>query len=332
MLLSVIFALVCGVLIDRFLLYPIRKVQRISRHIILQVDISENLADKLDFPYKSKPDGIRFPLGNLAVFKELRFKESNFRCYAEIVFPTLDRYGKLYYEHRLCRVAEVNFPQLLQISRIKIAEFQKFPESHYLYRSCYEPQAPRLVGIGFPQLPYRDRNSDIYVSGRSGEKSYYHHQVDCFRLFTPVLSKLTSLEKLRYAVAREQLIPLVREHLLLIQEDIKLATQRAEIGRLIDLINTSEAHANRRETYAMVLHKLNELHKKSDELKRLYCRAIGDILIGVELAIQDSTLLSDDHLFIQTQYEAQFKRLKEEYQYVKDASTAYAGLLDKWSV
>ena len=164
---------------------PIQKIKRVNEHNILQINIRGDLLDKLIFPM-GKPNGLKFPLGNLAILKELRFKENILRCYAEIVIPGLDSTGNLHYEYRLCRITEINFLPLLQISPIKFADFQKFPESldfytkatnYYYHKDDFRLR--RFAGVSFPQfskelvewdkIEANQFQRDRYITGKLAE-------------------------------------------------------------------------------------------------------------------------------------------------------------------
>jgi hypothetical protein len=331
----IVFPLVYGIL-----RHQVQTIKKVANSSVLQIDIRENLLDKLPF-VMGKPNGLRFPLEKLAILKELRFKDNIFRCYAEIIIPGLDESGKLHYEYRLCRIVEMNFLPLLRISGIEIADFQKFPESleHYkkfCNRIPYEKDNFRIfrfAGISFPQWSKELSKWNIldrYVSGISGEKSY--NLIDNFCLVSPNLYRSNPKNRLRYNVAKEQLFPLIREHLSLVKEQNKIVLQRIEVARILKLLVSSEVHESQRNIYEVTAFELAELQRKSQELELFYKRVITDILIGVELSTQDFSLMSDDLLFVKAQYETQCKRLKDEHQYIKDASVAYAGLLNQRSI
>lgn len=326
------FSLVYGILS-----HQIKKIKQISNSSVLQIDIRESLIDKLPF-VMGKPNGLRFPLEKLAILKELRFKDNTFRCYAEIIIPGLDVSGNLHYEYRLCRIIEINFLPLLRANKIEIADFQEFPKSLDYYNQFHRKrpysrddfQVFRFAGVSFPQWSRKLsqwNKLDRYVSGRLGEKSY--DLIDDFHLFPAGLRRSDSKNRLRYNIAKEKLFPLIREHLSLMKEQNKIFLQKNEVSRILKLLSSSEAHESQRNVYEITALELSELYGKSQSLEQFYKRIITDVLIGVELATQDFSLLSDDLLFFQTQYEAQCRKLKDEHQYIKDASVAYAGLLNK---
>jgi hypothetical protein len=73
---------------------------------------------------------------------------------------------------------------------------------------------------------------------------------------------------------------------------------------------------------------LNELHIKITELDRFYSRTINDLLIGINLATCNTDLLTEYNRSIEAEYKSQFEKLKQEYQHIRDMSTAYADLLN----
>lgn len=87
----------------------------------------------------------------------------------------------------------------------------------------------------------------------------------------------------------------------------------------------SELYLSQQEIYERALFQVENLLDKAEELQRVYVRLIREVLIGREIAQYSPDLLPNDSLAIDNQY----KKIKEEYQYMKDTATAYAELLRK---
>ncbi|MBW4695279.1 MAG: hypothetical protein KME27_26310 [Lyngbya sp. HA4199-MV5] len=286
-------------LVDEFILRPLQEIQQIRQHKILQVGAGGNLL--LELKRRQHSSGKRY--SNELLLSAAKLDKQRFPLGRLAVLEGIRYIEKTPQSKALC-YAEIVFPALDNDGKL-----------HYEYWLC------DLVELWYPRL-LLDRWLHCAHALEQHPSTTLHSE-----LFTPSWHKLSLSDKLRYKSAREQVAPFVRQHFQLLKEDHKYLQQRHEILQLLGLMMTSETYASHKRSYEMALSRLNELHCKSLELDQLYRRVISDLLIGIELATHNPNLISDDHVSIQAQYETQFKVLKEEYQYIKDVSTASANLL-----
>lgn len=183
------------------------------------------------------------------------------------------------------------------------------------YTVAREPSGiPRLIFLKLLQSSHIKFDDDWY-----GEKDIYRGSI-------PVLPKSDSTEEVRYRTAQE-LSSLIKEHHELKLEIVRIDSERRKAKRLLNLITTSDVHANQRDIYETVHSEVSEVLSKVKELEQLYRHFIRESLIGVQLTTSYPTMLSRNHLSIKA-IEAQCEKQKEEYQYMKDKLAAYVSLLN----
>lgn len=168
----------------------------------------------------------------------------------------------------------------------------------------------RRIQVIFPKLT---PNSDV-------EYIYSWHDLNVIRIPTPAKMSTQDTTKLK---AAQELASLIKEHLQLELEILSLRKQYRKIKRIVDLVSISDFYASQQEVYERALFQVEDLLTKAKELQQLYVRFIREALIGNQLAGYNLDLSLENQLTIDVQY----RRIKEEYQYMKDTATAYANLL-----
>lgn len=147
------------------------------------------------------------------------------------------------------------------------------------------------------------------------------HYLESIRI--PASEKTDTQGRVNLRVAQE-LALLMKEHIQFVEPEIKnLRKQWHKINELLDLVATSEFYASQQDVYERALFQVENLLDKAEELQQVYVGLIREILIGRQVAEYDPNLLLDKSFAIDHQY----RKIKEEYQYMKDTATAYAELL-----
>lgn len=153
------------------------------------------------------------------------------------------------------------------------------------------------------------------------EYIYSWHNLESIHL--PSVEKTDSQGRVNLKAAQE-IAFLIKEHLQFVEPEIlNLRKQWHKINELFDLVATSEFYASQQGIYERALFQIENLLDKAEELQQVYVGFIREMLIGRQIAGYDPNLLPDNGLAIDNQY----KKIKEEYQYMKDTATAYANLL-----
>ena len=146
------------------------------------------------------------------------------------------------------------------------------------------------------------------------------HPLRAIRIPAVDETNLQSKAKLR---AAQELATLIEEHLQLEPEIINLKKQWHKIDDLLALVATSDFYSSQKNLYERALVQIENLLDKAEQLEKVYIRFIREALIGRKVAGYNPDLLLDNNLMLDNQY----KRIKEEYQAMKDTATAYAELL-----
>ncbi|NJL22573.1 MAG: hypothetical protein HC895_19970 [Leptolyngbyaceae cyanobacterium SM1_3_5] len=89
------------------------------------------------------------------------------------------------------------------------------------------------------------------------------------------------------------------------------------------MVATSDFYASQQHIYERALIQIENLLHKAEELQQVYVRFIREVLIGRQVAEYDPNLLPDNGMAIDQQY----RRIKREYQTIKDAAIAYGELI-----
>lgn len=174
----------------------------------------------------------------------------------------------------------------------------------------FDVKENRRIRVVFPKLT---PDGDV-------EYIYSWHNLQSIRVPT---SKKGTPDPVDLKIA-QQLAFLVKEHLQFVEPEIfSLREEWQKINELRNLVATSEFYSSQKEHYERALFQIENLLDKAEDLQQVYIRFIREVLIGKRVAGYDPDLLLSDGLAIETQY----KRIREEYQYMKDTAIAYTELL-----
>lgn len=155
-----------------------------------------------------------------------------------------------------------------------------------------------------------------------GDVEYIYSWHDLKSIQIPDLEK-NEKGRVNFKIA-QQLAFLIKEHIQFVEPEIyNLRKQWYKISELLDLVATSELYASQQEIYERALFQIDNLLDKAEELRQVYVRFVREVLIGRKVAGYDPYFLPDDSLAIDDRY----KKIREEYQELKDTATAYAELL-----
>ncbi|MBD2213449.1 hypothetical protein H6G27_26770 [Nostoc linckia FACHB-104] len=153
------------------------------------------------------------------------------------------------------------------------------------------------------------------------EYIYSWHNLESISI--PNLEKADNRARTNIKAAQE-LAFLMNEHIQFVEPEIlNLRKQWRKINELLDLVATSDFYASQQEIYERALLQIENLLDKAEELQQVYIGFIREMLIGRQIAGYEPNLLLDNAVLIDNQY----KKIREEYQYMKDTATAYAELL-----
>lgn len=155
-----------------------------------------------------------------------------------------------------------------------------------------------------------------------GDVEYVYSWHDLKAVHLPRLTKPDAYDKARLKAAQE-MASLITEHLQLETELLNLRKQHQKISELLKLVTTSDFYANQQDVYERALAQVENLMDQAEALRQVYIRFIREVLIGNQLAGYDPSLLPDNQGAIDLQY----RKMKQEYQMMKDVATAYTGLL-----
>jgi hypothetical protein len=120
-----------------------------------------------------------------------------------------------------------------------------------------------------------------------------------------------------------QLTTPIQEHLQIEQDISKLQQQEEKIEQLLKLVSSSDLYSSQEELYDRALSQVQEMIDKASKLEQVYIRLIREVLIGKELSNYDPNQIVDNQMAMYSQY----KKVKEEYQQLKDTATAYTELV-----
>ncbi|MBN3928032.1 hypothetical protein [Nostoc sp. NMS4] len=153
------------------------------------------------------------------------------------------------------------------------------------------------------------------------EYIYSWHNLQSIRI--PGSKKTDTQGRINLRAAQE-LAFLMKEHIQFVEPEIlNLRKQWHKINELLELVGSSEFYASQQKIYERALFQVEKLLDKAEELQQVYVGFIREVLIGRKVAVYDPNLLPDDGLAVDNQY----KKIREEYQTMKDTATAYAELL-----
>lgn len=187
-----------------------------------------------------------------------------------------------------------------------------------------EDRYPNL-SLGNFAVPHRFRAPDrvqvVFPTITDAGDVEYIYSWHSLKSVTPVtLSRTDRQNKIRVMA---ELAPVMKEHLKLELDTVALEKQFEKINKIAKLVSVSDFYASQLETYEKAIDETNKLIQKVDELSAVYVRIVRETLIGTRIAEFNPDLLLDLHVPLDAQYE----RVKAEYQFMKDTTQAYYDLL-----
>lgn len=123
--------------------------------------------------------------------------------------------------------------------------------------------------------------------------------------------------------AAKELAPLIKEHLQIEQELLDLEEQYHKTKNLRDLVSTSTLYSSQLDIYERALVQIEDLLEKAEQLQKIYIHLIREALIGIQIAGYNPDSIRDNRFA----FDSQYRRLREEYQHMKDIATAYHELM-----
>lgn len=169
-------------------------------------------------------------------------------------------------------------------------------------------RSPDRVQVVFPKLT------------KAGDVEYIYSWHSLNSIEPIQLSRTHRQNKIRVMA---ELAPIIKEHLRLELDAIALENQAAKIDGIANLVATSDFYASQLEIYERAIDETEKLIKKVEELSKVYIRIVRETLIGTRIAEFNPELMLDLHVPLDEQY----KRIKSEYQYLKDTAQAYSTLM-----
>lgn len=170
----------------------------------------------------------------------------------------------------------------------------------------------RRVQVVFPKLESEGRIKYIFS----------WHSFHVVRI--PRLSRLQNISKGTFQTGKEIKI-LIKEHLEIDSEIEQLTKQWHELYNLRDLVATSDLYSNQLNTYERGLAQIEQLKNKAEQLEQIYLHAIRESLIGRQIADYDLPISPEQHLNLDSQY----RKVKSEYQIMKETASIYTNLLQQ---
>lgn len=123
----------------------------------------------------------------------------------------------------------------------------------------------------------------------------------------------------------QQISPFVQQHLTIKQEISEQEAEKRQLDHLLTLVATSQLYSDHKGTYERALAQVGQIIEKGRKLEQIYTSLAREILIGKELSEYDPNRISNTHFALDSQYQ----QIKQEYESLKDQSTAYAQLMKR---
>lgn len=175
----------------------------------------------------------------------------------------------------------------------------------------YDSNESRRIQVIFPKLT------------GEGDVQYIFSWHDLRSARVPRFKSIDSQNTMSVRIAQD-LSLLMKEHIEFVEPEIlNLNKQHQKISKLLDLVATSDFYASQQHIYERALIQIENLLRKAEELQQVYVRFIREVLIGRQVAEYDPNLLSDNSMAIDQQY----RKIKREYQAIRDTAIAYAELI-----
>lgn len=127
---------------------------------------------------------------------------------------------------------------------------------------------------------------------------------------------------MEFQVAKD-LAKYIKEHLQTEKEIKDLVLQYRQVHDLSKLILKSDMYSNQIDIYEKAIKEIEKLLDKAKQLEKMYIQIVREGLIGVKIANYNPSLIKNNQITHQMKY----KRVKDEYQYMKDTAHAYGELM-----
>ncbi|MBD2090578.1 hypothetical protein H6F67_12005 [Microcoleus sp. FACHB-1515] len=175
----------------------------------------------------------------------------------------------------------------------------------------YDSNQNRRIQVIFPRLT------------SAGDVQYIFSWHDLRSAHVPSLRQADTQNDISIRIAQD-LSLLMKEHIEFVEPEIlNLNKQHQKISELLDLVTTSDFYAGQQDIYERALIQIENLLNKAEELQQVYVRFIREVLIGREVAAYNPDLIPDSGFAIDQQY----RKIKQEYQAIKDTAIAYGELI-----
>lgn len=123
----------------------------------------------------------------------------------------------------------------------------------------------------------------------------------------------------------QQISSFVQQQLKIQQEISEQEKEKRQIEHLLTLVAASQLYGDRKGIYERALAQVEQIVEKGKKLEQIYTSLIRELLIGRQLSEYDPNRISNKHLALDNQYQ----QIKEEYESLKDQSTAYTELMKR---
>jgi len=157
---------------------------------------------------------------------------------------------------------------------------------------------------------------------KSGNVEYIYSWHYLINIYVPELS----LKRKNRNINTIKAIGLLIKEKIQIEQDISvLEKQHDKITDLAHLVSFSEVYTNYVETYKRALGQIENVLEQARQLRGVYACLIKEVLIGLQVAEYNPDTLQVS----QVAFDLQYRRIKEEYQNMKDAVNVYTQLLQE---
>ncbi|HEY9875515.1 MAG TPA: hypothetical protein V6D12_18940 [Candidatus Obscuribacterales bacterium] len=157
---------------------------------------------------------------------------------------------------------------------------------------------------------------------KAGNVEYIYSWHYLINIYVP---ELTLKRKNRKINTIKAIGMLIKEKLQIEQEISVLEKQHDKINELAGLVSFSEVYTNYVETYKRALVQIENVLEQARELRGVYACLIKEVLIGLQVAEYNPDTLQ----LSQVGFDLQYRRIKEEYQNMKEAVNVYTHLLQE---
>jgi len=123
----------------------------------------------------------------------------------------------------------------------------------------------------------------------------------------------------------QQISPFVQQHLTIEQEISEQEQEKRQLKHLLTLVANSQLYSDHKGTYERALAQVGQIIEKGRKLEQIYTSLAREILIGKELSEYNPNRIPNNHFALDSQYQ----QIKQEYESLKDQSTAYTELIKR---